>query len=170
QVGEQAQLFEQVRGEVVGLIDHQQRRALVGAVGQEVIGQGESQFLLAATGMGQRQVVQDRLEKSGTVGKVAVGDEGAANLSSALKQAVAEERLAEAGRSGEQSQSLAVGQCLQELRQGVLVPGGRVVARAVRRRTERPLPQTKVRLIHATQLPLDACADSAPCPYHRNRV
>ena len=70
-------------------------------------------------GVGQRQVVQDRLEQGGLVTGVAVGQERTDGFRpQPLQQAVAQQRLTRAGLPGQQGEAFLVVEGLQELAQG----------------------------------------------------
>ena len=122
---------------------------------EQMVRQDEAHLLFAAVLVGQRQVVEDRLQQPGAVAEVAVGEEGGRGPGfEPFQQAVAQQRLADAGRAGEQHQAFAVGEALEELGKRLFVAVGRVIAGRVGRRRERPAAQAEACGVHGHDFPL----------------
>ena len=89
------------------LVDHDKRAPLlVRAILEQAIGEPQTQGLFPVAVMGQAEIVEDRLQQSGAVGEMAVGQKGAGGLFvKAVEENVAEQRLAAAGLSSQEHET-----------------------------------------------------------------
>ena len=80
---------------MLGLIEDQDGATPLLIAAQQMVGHGQAHLLFASALVGQRQVVEDRLQKAGAVADVAVGQEDGIQLGAEpLEQAMTQQRLA----------------------------------------------------------------------------
>src|SRR5436305_1202733 len=110
QVRQQAQLLQDIESQMLCLVNQEQRRASLGALAEQIIGDGQPQCLFAASLVGQPQLIGESLQQGDVVGQVAVGQErAAAFVAGSLKQAVAQQCLAHARLTRQQEHAFLVG-------------------------------------------------------------
>jgi hypothetical protein len=142
---------------MMGLIDHQDNPFASAMLFQDVIDQGQPQLLFAAAFHRQGQIVRQRLEKPEPIAKMRVDQEGRLDhdrfawltlLSQPIKQAMAQQGLAQTWSSGQHQQTFAIGQTFEEFLQRPFMPGCGIVTGMVGSGRKRPPSQLEVGLDH----------------------
>ena len=144
EVGEQPDLLEGLRIEVLGLVEDQDR-VLAGALAldQEVLEREEPLGQRASPGLAMPRS-SSMYSRSPVEAEHRVGDERhRRRLVQPLEQRLEQRRLARADLAGQQDEALALLDPVEELGERLLVRRRQVEEAGIRRRIERRLPQPK---------------------------
>ena len=165
EVGQQAQLLQHVRRQVLRLVDHEQAVAAGGVALQQELVQRVDVVLHRAQGRhGDSELVAHRLQQLGhrQLGVEDVGHVGA--LGHLAEEAAADGGLAGAHRPREQHEAAPASDAIEQVRQRLPMTPAHVEEARVGRDREGILLQAEQRRVHARSIPTTLRRARVPAP------
>ncbi len=149
EVRERSQFFQHARRQQMGLVDNQRDRPAAGPKPADHRRQRQPQLLVPHAHIGMAQLEQDGLKQGPPRQEIAGRQKDDGELVFQFAgQALANERLAQAGGGGQHADSSPVGRALRKAGIGLINPLNRNEAGRVRHRRERTFCQPEKRLVH----------------------